>query len=90
MAAAVTLRPTAAMVPHPRRRRIQQSVNMLCGKSMSLKLKNVYVLLLFSSYLKARRIVNRRSTGKLINFSSPWYFFDILNGSTWSMGAGEA
>ena len=35
--------PTAAMVPCPQRRHIQQSANMLCDKSMLLKLKNIFV-----------------------------------------------
>jgi hypothetical protein len=39
--------PTAAMVPRPWRRRIQQSVNMLCDKSMSLKLKNIFVITIY-------------------------------------------
>ncbi len=48
----------AAMVPPPRRRCIHQSANILCDKSMSLKLKNIIVLLLFISYVKSRRIVD--------------------------------
>ncbi len=42
--------PTAAMVPSPRHRRIQQLANMLRNKSMSLKLENIIV---FTTYLLA-------------------------------------
>ena len=48
--------PTAAMVPSSRHCHIQQLANMLRGKSMLLKLENIIVFL-FSSYFKARRIV---------------------------------
>jgi hypothetical protein len=41
------------MVPLPRRRRTQQSTNMMRDKSMSLKLENIIVLL-FISYVMAR------------------------------------
>ncbi len=40
-------RPTAAMVPHSRRRDIQQSANMLCDKSMSLKLENILFITIY-------------------------------------------
>jgi hypothetical protein len=42
--------PMAAMVPSPRHRRIQQLANMMCDKSMLLKLKNIIV---FTMYLLA-------------------------------------
>jgi hypothetical protein len=35
--------PMAAMVPPPRHHHIQQLANMLCNKSMSLKLENIIV-----------------------------------------------
>ncbi len=41
----------------PRCRRIQRSANILCAKSMLLKLQNIIVFTIFISYLKARRIV---------------------------------
>jgi hypothetical protein len=41
-------RPTAAMVPSPRHRRIQQLANMLHDKSLMLKLENIIV---FTMYL---------------------------------------
>jgi hypothetical protein len=40
-------RPTPAMVNPPGRRVIQQSSNMMCGKSMSLKLKNINVFTIY-------------------------------------------
>jgi hypothetical protein len=43
MVAAVALWPMAAMVPRPRRRRTQQSANMMRDKSMSLKLEDIIV-----------------------------------------------
>ena len=49
--------PTAAMVPAPQHCRIQQLANMLCDKSMLLKLENI-VVLLFISYFKAQCIVD--------------------------------
>jgi hypothetical protein len=39
--------PTATMVPSSRHRHIQQLVNMLCGKSMLLKLENINVFTIF-------------------------------------------
>jgi hypothetical protein len=51
--------PTAAMVPSPQRRRIQQLANMLHDKSMSLKLENIIVFSLeFIGYIKAQHIVD--------------------------------
>ncbi len=47
----------ATMVPRPRRRRTQQSANMVRDKSMSLKLEDIIVLLFISS-VKARRLVD--------------------------------
>jgi hypothetical protein len=38
------------------------------------------LLLLFTSYLKARRIVDQRCTGKLIKFSSPYGFLAHVTG----------
>ncbi len=38
------------------------------------------MLLLFISYSKARRIVNRRCTGKLIKFSSPYGYLAHVTG----------
>ncbi len=38
------------------------------------------MFLLFISYLKARRIVDRRCTGKLIKFPSPYGYLAHLNG----------
>ncbi len=50
--------PMAAMVPSPRHCCIQQLANMLCYKSMSLKLENsLFFYYVFISYFKARRIV---------------------------------
>ncbi len=40
-------RPTAAMVPHPRRRRTQQPANMMRDKSMSLKLEDIIVFIIY-------------------------------------------
>jgi len=48
------------MVPPPWRRRIQQSANMLCDKSMSFKIVNMIVFTIFISYFKAWRIVSTR------------------------------
>jgi hypothetical protein len=45
------------MVPRPRRRRTQQSTNMMRDKSMLFKLDNIIVLL-FISYVMARRVVD--------------------------------
>jgi hypothetical protein len=53
-------RPTAAMTTPPRRRVVRQSSNTMCDKSMSLKLENIYIFLLFISYSKALRIVDAR------------------------------
>jgi hypothetical protein len=39
--------PTAAMVPRPRRRRTQQSANMMRNKSMSLKLEDIMVFTIY-------------------------------------------
>jgi hypothetical protein len=47
MAAAVALWPMAAMVPRPRRRRTQQSANMMRNKSMSLKLEDIIVFTIY-------------------------------------------
>jgi hypothetical protein len=58
------------MVPRPRRRRIQQSANMLCDKSMLLKLKNIFVITVYYLF-KGTPHPDRRSTGKLIKFASP-------------------
>ncbi len=55
MVADVPLRPP--LCP-PQRRRIQRSANILCDKSMMLKLQNIIVFTVFISYLKARRIVD--------------------------------
>jgi hypothetical protein len=40
-------RPTAAMVPSPRHRHIQQLANMLRNKSMLLKLENITVFTIY-------------------------------------------
>jgi hypothetical protein len=37
----------AAMVPSPRHHPVQQSANMLCDRSMSLKLENIIVFTLY-------------------------------------------
>jgi len=36
-------RPMATMVPHPRRRRTQQSTNMIVDKSIMLKVEDIIV-----------------------------------------------
>jgi hypothetical protein len=38
---------TAAMVPSPQHRRIQQLANMQCNKSMLLKLENIIVFAIY-------------------------------------------
>jgi hypothetical protein len=59
-----TLRPWRPTLPYhrhgapPRHRRIQRSANILCDKSMSLKLQNIIVFTIFISYFKAQRIVD--------------------------------
>ncbi len=40
-------RPTAAMAPHPRRRRAQQSTNMIVDKSMLLKVEDLIVFTIY-------------------------------------------
>jgi hypothetical protein len=40
-------RPTAAMVPRPRRRRTQQSTNMIVDKSMLLKVEDLIVFTIY-------------------------------------------
>jgi hypothetical protein len=40
-------RPMAAMVPHPRRHRTQQSANMMHDKSMLLKLEDIIVFTIY-------------------------------------------
>jgi hypothetical protein len=40
-------RPTAAMVPPPRRRLTQLSANMMCDKSMSFKLDKIIVITIY-------------------------------------------
>jgi hypothetical protein len=54
----------AIMVPSLRHRRIVQSANMLCDKSMTLKLEIFF--LLFISYFKARRIIDMLSLCLLV------------------------
>ncbi len=48
--------PMAAMVPYPQNCRIQQLANMLCDKSMLLKLDNIIVFTIYQLF-KARRII---------------------------------
>jgi len=45
------------MIPRLRRRRTQQSTNMIVDKSMLLKVEDIIVLL-FISYVMARRVVD--------------------------------
>ena len=57
-------RPTAAMVPRPRRRRTQQSANMISDKSVLFKVEDV-IFLLFISYVMARHVIEASSTRRV-------------------------
>ncbi len=57
----------------PQRRHIQISANMLCNKSMSLKLENIIVFPMFISYLKAWRTVDTPFLCLLVAAAAAWW-----------------
>jgi hypothetical protein len=63
-----------AMVPSPRHRRIQQLANMLCNKSMLLKLENIIV---FAKYLLAIKWQDA------LSMRHAWVFVGCVSGQRW-------
>ena len=64
--------PTATMVPSPQHHRIQQLANMLCDKSMPLKLENIidftmYLLAILAASVAAEIAIKSNSSKLCLN-----------------------